>query len=258
MSLTGDKTGIAGVWIVSKDAHTGDGPPSRELHFRLAFSVSVKAPKGYQVSFEKNRQFLYWLKDQGFRLRAVSSDTFQSADLGQTLLAKGYDYSVISVDRVDTDHICKPYQYFQSAIYEGRLEVYEDCKLLTEEVVSLERNNTNGKIDHPTNGSKDASDAVCGAIWNASQHAEEFAYEYGEELKSMFVANADSADSLDINKAFEQELNNILDPMTRGGSQMLERAMQSAKSKQDTINQASQQKRATVNTNYVSEGILVW
>lgn len=32
--------------------------PSKELYYKLAFSVSIKAPKGYQISFEKNRNFI--------------------------------------------------------------------------------------------------------------------------------------------------------------------------------------------------------
>ena len=35
-----------------------DGDASKELIYRLAFSVSIKAPRGYQVSFEKNRTFI--------------------------------------------------------------------------------------------------------------------------------------------------------------------------------------------------------
>lgn len=58
MSLSGDKTGIAGTWITGKRPSMGAGEESRELDFKAAFSVSVKAPKGYQVSFEKTRNFI--------------------------------------------------------------------------------------------------------------------------------------------------------------------------------------------------------
>ena len=58
MSLSGDKTGIAGVWITGKRPTQEGESSSRELQYKLAFSVSVKAPKGYQVSFEKNRSFI--------------------------------------------------------------------------------------------------------------------------------------------------------------------------------------------------------
>ena len=59
-------------------------------------------------------------------------------------------------------------------------------------MVGLERNGNSGKIDHPdggTSGSKDMSDAVCGALWNASQHAEEYSYEYGEDLDVIQESN---------------------------------------------------------------------
>lgn len=147
MSVSGDKTGIAGVWI-SKKSHSVEGQPaSKELYFQLAFSVAVKAPKGHQVSFEKNRQFIYWLKEQGFVIRGVSSDTYQSADLKQQLQAKGYDYSIISVDRVNSAKVCEPYHYFKSTIYEERVSMY-DSMLLTEEITGLEKNSASGRIDH--------------------------------------------------------------------------------------------------------------
>ena len=151
MSVSGDKTGIAGIWIIGKKPPKEGQSESKDLLFRTAFSVSVKAPKGHQISFEKNRQFIYWLKEQGFAIKCVSSDTFQSVDTGQALKSKGFNYEVISVDRVDLDRICKPYQYLKSTIYEERIEMYENT-LLTEELIGLERNNNSGKIDHTPSG----------------------------------------------------------------------------------------------------------
>ena len=74
MSMTGDKTGIAGVWITGREKNikalpTNEGNTAaaddnveadfaNDLHYKLAFSVSVKAPKGAQVSFAKNRNFI--------------------------------------------------------------------------------------------------------------------------------------------------------------------------------------------------------
>ena len=117
MSVTGDRTGIGGVWIIGTKPPQGDNPSANELFYQTAFAVGVKAPKGHQVSFEKNRQFIYWLKKNGFNVKGVSSDTYQNVDLGQQLIAKNYNYEVVSVDRVDSDKICKPYQYFKSTIY---------------------------------------------------------------------------------------------------------------------------------------------
>ena len=219
MSVSGDKTGIGGVWIVGKKPPVENQPPSKELLYRPAFSVSVKAPKGYQISFEKNRQFIYWLKEQGFNIKGISTDTFQSVDTGQALAAKGYNYCVVSVDRVDTDKICKPYQYMRSTIYEERIEMY-DGKLLTEEFLGLERDNNSGKIDHSPSGinSKDQADAITGATWNASQHAEEFNFEYGDLLTA--TVDVSSQNSAELSKKqvsvdFENELNKLLDPFAK-------------------------------------------
>lgn len=215
MSISGDKTGIAGVWIKGKKPHEEGVPDSKELYYQLAFGVAIKAPKGYQVSFEKNRQFIYWLREQGFAIRGVSSDTFQNADLAQQLQAKNYNYSIVSVDRVDNDKICKPYHYFKNTIYEERIQLF-DSELLTEEILGLERN-SNGKINHPDegrSGSKDLCDAVCGAMWNASQHAEEFAFEYGEDIENLISASSGTLErGKQITVDFEQELQKALDPL---------------------------------------------
>nr|DAE27159.1 MAG TPA: DNA polymerase III, alpha subunit-structure, naturally occurring, TRANSFERASE.5A [virus sp. ctnRj46] len=40
--------------------------------------------------------------------------------------------------------------------------------------------------------SKDEADAVCGSIYNASQHAEEFAFEFGEDIENMLTVSSNS------------------------------------------------------------------
>lgn len=217
MSVSGDKTGIAGVFIKGKKPPTEGQPPSKDLFFRLGFSTSIQAPKGHQISFEKNRNFIYWLKEQGFNIKGISTDTFQSVDTGQQLGAKGFNFSTISVDRVDADRICKPYQYFRSTIYEERIEMYDSTQL-TEELIGLERDNNSGKIDHSTSGinSKDAADAVCGALWNASQNAEQFAFDYGEDIEATMAVSGDSNTLAleQITVDFENELKGVFQGMS--------------------------------------------
>jgi hypothetical protein len=194
MSLSGDKTGIAGVWITGKRPQAVGGEPSKELEFKAAFSVSVKAPKGFQVSFEKNRNFIRWLRDRGFAIKGISSDTYQSAQIQQQLKGDGFRTKILSVDRVDSStRSCLPYAFFKSAIYERHLQLYKDCNLLTEEIVSLERL-SDGHIDHPQNFSKDQSDALCGALFLASEFAEEYSYDYGENLETSLGVNETVSD----------------------------------------------------------------
>ena len=210
MSISGDMTGIAGVWIVGKKVTTG-GNPSNDLSFRLAFSTSIKAPRGHQISFEKNRRFVRWLKEVGFNVVETTSDTFQSYDLIQTLSSEGFKCSVLSVDRVDTDRICKPYQYLRSAIYEKRFSMYKSERLF-DEFVDVERNINTGKIDHSPNGHKDALDAVCGATFTAAKYAEEYAFDYGETLDTIqdvsLTASAQSQRQ-QISIDFQNELNKL-------------------------------------------------
>lgn len=211
MSLSGDKTGIAGTFIIGKKPNPETS--SRELYFQLGFSVSIKAPKGYQVSFAKNREFIYWLKSQGFNIKGISTDTYQNAALAQDLESKGYNYNVLSLDRVDTaSKICIPYAYFKNTIYEKRVILYRS-NLLTEEILNLERNGNTGKVDHPEHGSKDACDAFAGSLYNASLHADEFNFEYGETLDDIVNVSATIDQKEQIKLDFQAELNKLFDPL---------------------------------------------
>lgn len=205
MSISGDCTGIAGVWIAGKKPSTDASQQSKDLVFKLAFSTSIKAPKGRQISFEKNRNFIRWLRDVGFNIVEITSDTFQSYDLQQQLVAEGFKCSILSVDRVDSDHVCKPYQYLKSTVYEKRIIMYKSDRLY-DEFVDVERNINTGKVDHTPNGHKDALDAVCGATFTASKYAEQFAYDYGENMELMLDVNNEYNEGKQLVVDFEEQL----------------------------------------------------
>lgn len=155
LSKSGDKTGIAGVWAMGK-SQSEDGREAESMRYRVAFSVSVQAPKGYEISFDKARNFIRWLRSMGFSVKSVTSDTYQSVQILQQLKADGFKADTLSVDRLEAldgskHRICKPYAYFKATLYEGRLQVYRKCDLLTEEIIGLERE-PDGHINHPENG----------------------------------------------------------------------------------------------------------
>lgn len=104
-------------------------------------------------------------------------------------------------------HNCKPYQYLKSTIYEKRFEMYKSDRLF-DEFIDIERNLNTGKIDHTPNGHKDALDAVCGATFNASKFAEEFAFDYGETLDTVLSVNTnvDMSTKEQLTVEFEKEL----------------------------------------------------
>lgn len=217
MSVSGDKTGIAGTWIIGKKPST-DSDSSKDLAFRLAFSTSIKAPHGRQISFEKNRNFIRWLKDElDFKIKEISFDTFQSYDTGQQLQAEGFTTSILSVDRVETPPgekmgVCRPYQYLKNTIYERRLQMY-DTELLYNELIQLEKDNNTGKIDHPDRGSKDQADALCGSVFTASKYADKYAYDYGEDLEIILETNEDKEDKEQMVVDFEEALKRAYNPI---------------------------------------------
>ena len=217
LSTSGDMTGIAGMWIVGKKASNEENS-GKDLMFRLAFSVSIKAPKGKQISYEKNRKFIRWLRETGFNLKMISTDSFQSTDTLQQLSAEGFNTKVISVDRVDKTEknpICRPYAYLYSTVYERRLSMYK-CDRLFDEFTDVERNLNNGKVDHTRNGHKDMLDAVCGSMYASIDLADEYAYDYGETYETMFDVNEkDSHDTKEqLVVDFEQELMSLRHPLT--------------------------------------------
>ena len=271
MSVSGDKTGIAGSWIKRKTAAASDDQSqSKSLFFRVAFAVSVKAPRGAQVSFEKNKNFIYWLRDNGFNVKKITADTYQSAAVLQDLKAHGFDCDIQSVDRLTGEgknKICEPYHYLKTTIYDGRIEVFKQHQL-TEEIVGLERL-SDGHIDHTSEGinEKDVADALCGAIFEASKHAEEFAFDYGEDLETTLSVSNTAMDQRDqINQEFQAELQRMFDPFARIRKQQEEQNIKNSPSSNKAEGgQSSNEfvdfgfgKAQKVNTNYISQGIVVF
>lgn len=219
MSKSGDATGICGVFIKEKKPKVEGEDSSKEMFYRVAFNVSIKAPRGYEISFDKNRQFIRWLRNNGFKVKGISADTYQAAQISQQLTADGFDVKTISMDVVDKkSHQNIPYAYFKSTLYDRRMEVYRSCDELTDEVLGLERE-PDGSINHPENGKygkKDMIDAVVGAMYNASQYADEYAYDYGETYDTMFELNEkkDNEDREQFVVNFEEELKRLKSPLT--------------------------------------------
>ena len=79
-SLTGDRTGISCIAISGykhqkKYSDTGEEYDMNELVYRQLFTIGIQAPKGDQISFQKTREFIYYLKKQlGWNIQMVSTD----------------------------------------------------------------------------------------------------------------------------------------------------------------------------------------
>ena len=114
--------------------------------------------KEKSVNFEEVKDYIISLKERGFNLKMVTFDRWNSHDLMMQLKAYGINTELLSVAK-------KHYEDMSLCITEER--VYgPNIQLLIDELLQLRI--MKDKVDHPRKGSKDLSDAVCGAIYNAT------------------------------------------------------------------------------------------
>lgn len=117
--------------------------------------------KTKNVDFTEIREYILSLKRRGFNIRLVTFDRWESHDTMEYLRERGMRAERLSVAK-------KHYEDFAMVIAEERV-VGPKIELLIDELLQL-RIMKNDKVDHPRKGSKDLSDAVCGAIYNAIAH----------------------------------------------------------------------------------------
>lgn len=169
LALTGDCAGLC----IGHVSHRVDvirrrkTPDGKEIVFKeiapyivIDLILQIIPPLGDEIEIAGIRQLLYDLSDHGYPLRFISMDSFQSRDSIQQFGRKGFKAEIISVD-VNSD----PYDAVKTALYENRLDCYE-YKVLTDELKSLEKDTSTGKIDHTKTGSKDCSDALAGVVYS--------------------------------------------------------------------------------------------
>ncbi|WP_301003114.1 hypothetical protein [uncultured Duncaniella sp.] len=166
LSLNTDKSGIGYNCISGrKDVVGEDGKIVSSPMFTHVFSVSIEAPRGDSIPYDKITKFVVWLRRNGFNIQGVSRDQFQSEYLGQLLEAQGFKVSRLSLDRTPDGYIA-----LRSVLLEQRIDML-DHKLLQDELIHLQRDAFSGRIDHQLGGSKDAADGFAGSIWNATLSA---------------------------------------------------------------------------------------
>lgn len=177
-SVSGDRTGLAGTAIIgSKESVMYDEKDDTkeyvdELVCQEVFHVGIEPPSDSEISFEKTRQFIYYLKDEvGLNIKKVTTDGFQSVDTRQILSTKGFEVGYTSLDRTPDG-----YDGFRSALNDKRMTLLKNGSKLFEELTELERDNMSRKYDHPIFGSKDISDAVAGSHMDAMAYKQEYMF----------------------------------------------------------------------------------
>lgn len=121
-----------------------------------------KADHGSEIDFASVRSLIVELSRK-FDIAGVTFDMWQSADMIQSLKIQGINAEWHTVKKAD-------YDTMSTAIYDNRLRGYWDEHLVENELLKLKLI-TNTKIDHPSSGSKDAADAVAGAVFRCIENA---------------------------------------------------------------------------------------
>ena len=113
------------------------------------------------VNLSEVKEWIISFKRQGFQIGLVTFDRWQSFDIQQELRTVGIKTDTLSVAK-------KHYEDLAMLVYEDRVLMPHNDILLAE--MSELRIVSDKKVDHPRRGSKDLSDAVTGAVYNAIAH----------------------------------------------------------------------------------------
>ncbi|MBS7812374.1 hypothetical protein [Roseococcus pinisoli] len=170
LGLTGDSCGVSighvSHFVEVRRGNAVDAPVECLPFIRFDVVLQVKPPKGGEIHFDKIRQLIYRLREEGMTIRWASADQFQSADNLQIMATQG-----IITGRLSIDSTSVPYDISKQAFYDGRVACPEQATAMAE-WSRLERNPKTGKVDHPANFSKDISDSMAGVIYGLTMRRE--------------------------------------------------------------------------------------
>jgi hypothetical protein len=124
------------------------------------FMLRIKSRDGKEIDLAEVRGIIYKMMENGFNFGKVTYDQFQSAESIQELNKKGIISEQLSVDKD-----LNAYETLKEMIYSGRCKYYKYEPFIMEmKRLELVKGK---KVDHPAKGSKDVTDAVAGAVFNA-------------------------------------------------------------------------------------------
>jgi hypothetical protein len=166
------------------------------------------------VDFTEVKDYITSIRERNFNVKLVTFDRWNSHDMMQQLGVHGIKTEILSVAK-------KHYEDMSLTLTEERL-IGPKIQLLIDELLQLRI--VKDKVDHPRKGSKDLSDAVCGAIYNAisltppDQDKEVEIYTYSgvfadelQKLKEESDARLKNAIRMPERKEIPQDIRNFFD-----------------------------------------------
>jgi len=171
LSLRGDATGfcmahIGGWKDVLRRGLNGQQFVERAPIFVVDLMLKIVPPAGGEIILADVRHLVYDLTAHGYSIRRITLDSWQSADSIQQFKSQGYQSELLSVD-VTAD----PYDALKTALYEGRVNMYDYEPVIDQlEKLQEDRRGNKRKIDHPLKGEKDVADALAGVCFSLQKH----------------------------------------------------------------------------------------
>lgn len=158
-----DKCGVA-ITQFDEWIPYGEGSKLKRPSFITPLHIALSRRPGQETSISHLHEFILDLAAEGYVIGEVTTDQYASRQLLQDLKRDGFLVRSISVDRSDG-----PYIYFKNLFKSG---LWKGCvsELAEYEVRGLLHQD--GKVDHPSDGSKDLMDAIVGSVKSANDHLE--------------------------------------------------------------------------------------
>jgi len=120
--------------------------------------LQIQAPHSGEVDLELVRDLVLYLKGI-LNIKWVTMDSYQSA-----MLIQGFRRAKIRSGVLSVDTSIAPYAELKQSVKDERL-LMPRHPVLAREMRELERDPEKDKVDHPSGGSKDCSDAAAGSVY---------------------------------------------------------------------------------------------
>ena len=160
LAETHNRTGIAGCVVSgNKIIETEEGKKVALPFLKEVFSVAIEAPRGQRQSFQKVINFINYLKQHYYNIGTISTDSYQSSFLRETLSQQGFKTNKFSVDM-------DQFIALRNLLIDQRIELIKNEQQETE-LISVQRLNNKIFIPEDENGGHgDISTALAGASFS--------------------------------------------------------------------------------------------
>ena len=157
-----DRFGLASVYSDRVKFTSEEGHEIYRRMYFVDFCLGVTAKNKESVDILKVLEFVYSLKEKGYPLKIVSTDSHQGELARQIIAKKGK----VKTEYLSMEKTKEPYLNLKNIILTGCLEGYKNPPLMRE-LRGLRESQK--KIEKGKGYTDDMSDALAGALWMCSQ-----------------------------------------------------------------------------------------